>query len=244
MAIAWRAFTVGWISVPTINRPARNQALSQVLSQANAAIRAKLRQSWLKPVVFIAALSPALWMAYKAFDGNLGANPIQALYRGFGDDAITFLMIALAVTPLRRLTGWAEVVRLRRMLGLFAFFYAILHFLSYAGLDQQFDWAAIGKDILKRRYITVGMAVITILTALAITSPRAVVRWMGGKRWRNLHRLVYVAGAGAVFHYYMMVKADTRPPLEYGAVLVVLLLLRLPMPRRSAPKMQQQRDPS
>ena len=202
----------------------------QRLSQANARWRGWLRQGWVKPVVFLAALGPALWMVYRGVSGHLGANPIQALYRGFGDDAILFLMIALGVTPLRRLTGWVEVVRLRRMLGLFAFFYALLHLVSYAGLDQGFDWQAIGTDILKRRYITVGMAVIVILAALAVTSPKAVVRWMGGKRWRTLHRLVYLAGFGAVLHYFMMVKADTRPPLEYAAVLLILLALRLPVP--------------
>lgn len=198
-----------------------------------------LVRRFLKPVVFIAALSPALWMAYELYqalfqgvDNSLGANPVQTAIRWLGDKAILFIMIALAVTPFRRVTGWTEIVRLRRMLGLFAFFYAILHLLAYSGLDQQFDWGAIGTDILKRRYITVGMAVIVILTALAVTSPRFMVRWMGGKNWRKLHRLVYLAGIGAVVHYYMMVKADTRDPLLYGALLLGLFALRLPNPAK------------
>ncbi len=213
MARRWPAFITGWIFV-LITKQTWQAAVKR----------------WFKPVVFLAALTPALLMLERTINNRLGANPIEALIRGLGDDAITFIMIALAVTPLRRLSGWVEVVKVRRMLGLFAFFYAMLHLLAYIGLDQQFDWHDIGVDIWKRRYITIGMAVIVILTALAVTSPKAVVRAMGGKRWKALHRWVYLAGAGAVIHYYLMVKADTRPPLLYGAVLLVLLLLRLPKP--------------
>lgn len=177
----------------------------------------------LKPLVFVASLGPLAWLAWLAFTGGLGANPIVAMIRFLGDWALRFLLIALAVTPLRELTGIGAIGRFRRMLGLFAFFYVILHFSTYIGLDQFFDWGAIWADIVKRTYITLGMAAVLILTALAVTSPKAMVKRLGGRNWQRLHRFVYAAGVLGVIHYYMMIKADVRLPIVHGAILAVLL---------------------
>ncbi|MGC2856523.1 sulfite oxidase heme-binding subunit YedZ [Novispirillum sp. DQ9] len=189
---------------------------------------------WLKPAVFAAALLPLAWLAWRAGSGGLGANPIEATTRFLGDWALNMLLVALAVSPLRRLTGRAEIARLRRMLGLFAFFYAALHVLSYVGLDQFFAWGEIWKDVVKRRYITAGMVALLILLALAATSPKRAVRALGGRAWKRLHALVYVAAPLAVLHYFWMVKADVTRPLLYAAILAVLLGERVLAARRGA----------
>jgi methionine sulfoxide reductase heme-binding subunit len=176
-----------------------------------------------KAAVFAACLWPLAWLAWRAFTDDLGANPVEAGTRALGDWALRMLLLALAVTPLRRLTGWSRLAWLRRMLGLFAFAYAALHVLAYAALDQAFDWAAIGADILKRRYISVGATAFAVLAVLAATSTRRATQRLGPARWRALHRLVYVAAPLAVLHYAMMVKTDLRPPLVYGVVVVALL---------------------
>ena len=178
-----------------------------------------------KPVVFLVSLVPLALLVHAAIADvdALGANPIEAINRTLGDWALRFLLITLAVTPLRHLTGWHELMRLRRMLGLFAFFYAMLHVASYTGLDQQFNWDEIVKDIIKRPFITVGFASFVLLLPLAATSTNAMVRRLGGRRWRNLHRLVYVIGVGAVLHFFWMVKSDIREPLVYAAILAFLL---------------------
>ncbi|MCW8834930.1 MAG: sulfoxide reductase heme-binding subunit YedZ [Rhodospirillales bacterium] len=181
----------------------------------------------LKPAVFTLCLAPALWMGALAFTGGLGANPIEALTRGMGDWALRFLLVGLALTPLKGITGWGWPVRVRRMIGLFAFFYAALHLSSYVVLDQFFDWSAIWKDIIKRPYITVGMATFIALIPLAATSTNAMVRRLGGRRWKMLHRLVYAAGIGGVFHFFMLVKADLREPMIYAVVLAALLGWRI-----------------
>lgn len=181
------------------------------------------RLGLVKAGVFLICLLPLSILAWDAVAGNLGANPIEAVTRRLGDWAIRFLIIALAVTPVRRLTGWGEVARYRRMLGLFAFFYAILHVLSYVGLDHFFAWGDIWADIVKRRYITVGLLAVLLLLPLAVTSTAGMVRRLGGRRWRLLHRLVYPAGVLAVLHFYMLVKADWREPLLYGAIVGALL---------------------
>lgn len=180
----------------------------------------------LKPAVWALSLAPLAWLAWLAVDGGLGANPIEFINRYLGDWAIRMLILALAVTPLRLLTGWNQVLRLRRLLGLFAFFYAVLHLSSYVGLDQFFDWAAIWKDILKRNYITVGMIDLIILLALAATSTSGMVRRLGGRRWTQLHRLVYVAGLGSAVHFVMMRKGFQIEPLVYGAIILGLLAVR------------------
>jgi sulfoxide reductase heme-binding subunit YedZ len=177
----------------------------------------------LKPLVFILCLLPLAWLAARAASAGLGANPIEALIRYLGDWALRVLLIALAVTPLRRITGWQWLARLRRMLGLFAFFYVVLHLLSYVGIDQFFDWAAIGRDIVKRTYITIGMAAVVMLIPLAVTSTDAMVSRLGGRRWRRLHQLVYVIGPLGVIHHWMMVKKDLTEPMIHAAILAMLL---------------------
>ncbi|CAA7619966.1 heme-molybdoenzyme heme-containing subunit YedZ; cytochrome b subunit [Magnetospirillum sp. LM-5] len=176
-----------------------------------------------KPVVFALCLLPLAWLVGRFWLDDLGVNPIETVNRFLGDWALRFLLIALAVTPVRQWTHWAPLARLRRMLGLYAFFYVCLHMASYIGLDLFFDWQTLWKDVLKRRYITLGMICFVLLLPLAATSTDAMVRWMGGKRWRALHKLVYPAGCLGVVHFWMMVKADIREPLIYALVLAVLL---------------------
>jgi sulfoxide reductase heme-binding subunit YedZ len=185
------------------------------------------RHSWAKPAVFALCLVPLAWLVWKALYGFLGVNPIETVNRFLGDWALRFLLLSLAVTPLRKVSGWAAVARFRRMIGLFAFFYACLHVSSYVGLDHFFDWQALGKDIVKRTYIAVGMAALVLLVPLAVTSTDAMVRRLGGRRWRTLHRSVYAVGVLGVVHYWMMVKADIREPMLYAAILAVLLGYRV-----------------
>ncbi|MBC7952005.1 MAG: sulfoxide reductase heme-binding subunit YedZ [Rhodospirillaceae bacterium] len=182
---------------------------------------------YLKPVVFVICLLPLAWLVWRGLFGYLGVNPIETVNRYLGDWALRFVLIALAVTPLRKITGWAQLARLRRMLGLFAFFYVCLHLSSYLGLDLFFDWQALAKDIVKRRYITLGMAAFVLLVPLAVTSTDAMIRRLGGRRWRMLHKLAYAVGILGVVHYWMMVKADIRQPMLYAAVLAVLLGYRV-----------------
>ncbi|RCX33199.1 sulfoxide reductase heme-binding subunit YedZ [Thioalbus denitrificans] len=182
---------------------------------------------WLKPAVFALCLLPLALLAWRAVSGGLGANPIEAFIRHNGDWALRLLLLTLAVTPLRRLTGWTWPLRVRRMIGLFAFFYATLHLLGYVGLDQFFDWPAIGADILKRPYITIGMSAFALLVPLAATSTDAMLRRLGGRRWQRLHRLAYLAAGAGVLHFLWLVKADLREPLLYAAILLLLLGFRL-----------------
>ena len=178
-------------------------------------------------MVFALSLLPLAWLVWQALFGWLGVNPIETLNRSLGDWALRFLLLALAVTPFRKVTGLAFVAQLRRMLGLFAFFYVCLHVSSYVVLDQFFDWHAIAKDILKRRFITIGMLTLALLIPLAITSTNSMIRRLGGRRWRNLHRLVYLISPLAILHFWMMVKADHSRPMLYGAIVVILLCTRL-----------------
>ncbi len=182
--------------------------------------------SWLKPLVFLLCLIPFGQLAYNAYAGDLGVNPIEFITRFTGSWALIFLLGSLAVTPLRRLTRWNELIKFRRMLGLFAFSYALAHFSTYLVLDLFFDWAAIGKDILKRPYVTAGFTAFVLMIPLAITSTAAMIRRLG-RRWQQLHRLVYLAAIGGVIHFYWLVKADIRRPAQYGAVLALLLGYRL-----------------
>jgi len=180
-----------------------------------------------KPVVFALSLGPFAWLVYNGLNNELGANPIEAVNRFLGDWALRFLLIVLSVTPLRHLTGRVEFMRFRRMLGLFAFFYAFLHVSSYVGLDQFFAWGEIWKDIIKRNFITVGMICFAGLIALAATSTKGMVKRLGGKAWQKLHKLVYAVAALAVLHYFMMVKADLLLPSIHGGILAVLLGFRI-----------------
>lgn len=187
---------------------------------------------FLKPAVFLASLAPLAWLVWQALYGYLGVNPIETVNRFLGDWALRFLLLALAVTPLRLATGWAPVARLRRMMGLFAFFYAALHLSSYIGIDLFFDWGALWKDVVKRRYITLGMTAFALLVPLAVTSTDGMIRRLGGRRWRALHRLVFPAALLAVGHFWMMVKADIREPMLYAAILAVLLGVRAARAKR------------
>lgn len=187
----------------------------------------------IKPAIFAIALLPLAFLVYRALNNDLGANPIETINRYTGDWVLRFLLMTLAVTPLRRLTGWNGLLRYRRMLGLFAFFYACLHFLSWAWLDQYFVLADIVRDVAKRPYITVGFASFLMLIPLAITSTSAMIRRLGARRWQQLHRLVYLIGIGGVVHFLWLVKSDIREPLVYAAILVVLLGSRLWHRRRT-----------
>lgn len=179
----------------------------------------------LKPVLFVAASLPFLWMAGGAagwWDAQLGAEPVREIIHRCGKTALNLLLITLVVTPVRQLTHWSDVQRLRRPLGLFAFFYALLHFVAYAWLDQGLDWRAIGEDIVKRPYITIGVLALLMLVPLAITSTRGMMRRLK-RRWQTLHRLIYAIAILGVWHYYWQVKQDVREPLVYAGILALLL---------------------
>ena len=187
----------------------------------------QIRFVW-KPVVFVLCLVPGLLVLGDIFEitGALGANPVEEIQDRLGNWGLRFIMIALAVTPLRRVTGWNWLQRFRRMLGLFAFFYTLLHFLAWLILDQGVLWSAIVEDIVKRPFITIGFAALLILTAMAATSTNGMRRRLG-KRWQQLHYGAYVVGILGVWHYWWQVKKDIREPLIYAAILAVLLGLRL-----------------
>ena len=180
-----------------------------------------------KPAVFVALLVPAALLVWDGFAGNLGANPIEEITHWTGRWGLTILLLTLALTPLRRVTGWSQFITLRRMVGLFAFFYVLLHFSTYIGLDQFFYFPGIIEDIAERPYITVGFTSFLLLVPLAVTSTNRMVKRLGGRRWVRLHQLVYVAAAGGVLHFLWLVKADMRDPAIYGTVLVILLSFRL-----------------
>jgi len=185
---------------------------------------------WWKPTaktaLHAAFAAPLAALALRGFIGDLGVNPIETAIRNEGDWALRFLIVALAVTPLRVLAARPDFARYRRLIGLWAFAYVCLHLLTYVGVDQTFDWREIWKAILKNKFITVGMAAFALLLPLAITSTAGMVRRLGFARWKKLHRAVYVAGLCGCVHYIWMVKADIRQPLVYLAVVLVLLGLR------------------
>jgi sulfoxide reductase heme-binding subunit YedZ len=178
-------------------------------------------------VVFFACLIPLGLLGWKAYNGALGANPIEVITHATGDWILRFLLITLAITPLRKLTGQLWLIRYRRMFGLFAFFYGVLHFLTYIWLDKFFDLHEMLADVAKRRFITVGFTGFVLLIPLALTSTKGWIRRLGGKRWQALHRLIYVSAMAGVIHYVWLVKADLRKPLQYAAVLSLLLGYRL-----------------
>jgi len=182
--------------------------------------------TYLKPLVFTVCLIPLSQLTYNYYSDNLTANPIEYITRFTGSWALFILLASLAVTPLRRITGWNDLIKLRRMLGLFGFFYATLHFATYMVLDLFFDFAAIGKDILKRPYITVGFTALVLMIPLVATSNARMIRRLG-KRWQQLHYLAYAIAVLGVLHFYWLVKADIRRPVQYGAALALLLGYRL-----------------
>ena len=180
-----------------------------------------------KPVVFLACLIPLALLGRKAYNHALGANPIEVITHATGDWTLRFLLITLSVTPIRKLTGQLWLIRYRRMFGLFAFFYATLHFLTYIWLDKFFDLHEMLHDIAKRKFITVGFTGFVLLIPLALTSTKGWIRRLGGKRWQALHRLIYFSAIAGVIHYWWLVKADIHLPLEYAGVLTILLGYRI-----------------
>ena len=196
----------------------------------------------IKPLVWVLCLAPLAWLGWLVADAvlyqgrGLTANPVEFINRYLGDWALRGLLVALAVTPVRILTGWKQVVRLRRLLGLFAFFYVVLHVCSYVGLDQFFNWAAIWEDIIKRWYITVGMVGLLCLIPLSVTSTKGWIKRMGGRNWNRLHKAVYLAGAAGCLHFFMMRKGLQYEPLVYAAIFEALMAMRIiePLKRRLA----------
>jgi methionine sulfoxide reductase heme-binding subunit len=188
---------------------------------------------YFKPVVFLACLVPLALLAWRGLNASrglqpdLGANPIEAITHATGDWTMRFLLITLAVTPLRRLTRQYWLIGLRRMFGLFAFFYGTLHLMTWVWLDKFFDTHEMLADITKRRFITAGMIAFALMIPLALTSMKWAIRKLGGKRWQMLHRLIYFSAIAGVIHYIWLVKADLRKPLQYAAILGVLLAYRL-----------------
>jgi sulfoxide reductase heme-binding subunit YedZ len=187
-----------------------------------------------KPFVFLLCLVPFLrlcWGIYLLYRGTfndiVGANPVEAVTHATGDWILRFLLITLAITPLRQLTGWNWLIRFRRMTGLFAFFYAILHLTIYTLSIQAFNWREIGVDIVKRPYITVGFLSFVLMLPLAITSTKKWITRLGGKRWQMLHRLIYISAIAGVLHYLWLVKLDITSPVRYGVVLAILLTFRV-----------------
>ena len=190
-------------------------------------MHALLNSKWSKPVVFLICLVPLAALGWRALHGELTANPIEFITHATGDWTLRFLIITLCVTPFRKILHLPELIRFRRMLGLFAFFYACLHFTTYIWLDKFFDLSEMWKDIAKRKYITVGFTAFLLLIPLAITSTAGWIRRLGGKRWQQLHRLVYFSATLGVIHYYWLVKSAVIRPLTYGVIVAVLLLWRL-----------------
>lgn len=180
----------------------------------------------LKPAVFVAALGPAVWLVVGAFTDGLGVNPVETITNSTGIWSLRLLVLTLAVTPVRRLTGWNPVIQFRRMLGLFAAFYAGLHFLTYFVLDHSLVFDGVWEDVLKRPYITAGFTGFVAMLPLAVTSTQGWIRRLGGRWWNRLHRLVYPIAALGVLHYWWKVKVDVSSPALYAGLVVVLLGLR------------------
>lgn len=193
----------------------------------------------LKPVLFVACLGPFAWLVHGAFlGGDLGVNPVETITNYTGIWTLRLIAISLAVTPLRWLTGWNRVIQLRRMLGLFAFFYGTLHFMTYFVLDHSLMFDGLWDDVVKRPYITAGFTAFVLMIPLAITSTQGWIRRLGGRSWNLLHRLVYVTAALAVLHYWWKVKLDTSSPALYAGIVAVLLAARVwkaVLKRRTAP---------
>jgi methionine sulfoxide reductase heme-binding subunit len=190
-------------------------------------MKALLLSRWTKIALFILCLEPVLELAWRAYRQNLTLNPIEYITHDTGDWTIRFLLITLTITPLRLLTNQPQLTRFRRMLGLFAFFYGSLHFMTWLGLDKFFDLKEMWEDVVKRRFITAGMTGYALMIPLAVTSTAGWVRRLGFNRWQRLHRLIYFSALAGVIHYYWLVKSDIRLPLMYGGIWAVLMLVRL-----------------
>jgi sulfoxide reductase heme-binding subunit YedZ len=185
-----------------------------------------LANRWIKVLVFLACLVPVALLAWGFHKDALGANPVEKIEHDTGDWTIYLLLITLAITPLRKVANLPLLIRYRRMVGLFAFFYGVLHMLAYVWVDQGFDWPALWKDVLKRPYITAGVVGVTLMIPLAATSTAWAIRKLGGRKWQMLHRLVYFSALAGVIHYYWLVKSDVRKPLLYAGILALLMLYR------------------
>jgi sulfoxide reductase heme-binding subunit YedZ len=210
--------------------------------------RAQLIRRVVKPVLYVLALVPLAWLLYALLNGLVMGDQVKFMQHVTGDTVLSSLMLTLAITPLRRLTGWNEIIRVRRLIGLTAFWYACLHLTTYVVFDQDFSLMEITRDIAKHPWVLVGFTAFLCLLPLAITSTNGWIRRLGGKNWNRLHRLVYVAAIAGVLHYLWLVKKDIHYPLLYGSVLTVLLLMRVwwavekarsrrgPVAREAAPK--------
>ena len=183
--------------------------------------------SAIKVLVFVAALGPLAWLVFKALQDDLGANPVEFVTHATGDTALIFLLCSLAITPLRKVAKLPDLIRFRRMLGLYAFFYASLHLLTFIGLDHHFHWAEVLPDVYKRPFVTAGFTAWLLMVPLAVTSTAWSIRKLGGKKWQALHRLVYFSAIAGVVHYWWLVKKDITDPAIYGAILAMLLGYRL-----------------
>ncbi len=214
--IRWRISIAGWISESTTEPVTQAQWIRRVV----------------KPLLWAAGLTPLGWLLYAAIHDNLTADPVKAITHFTGRTILVILFLTLSITPLRRLTGFSWLARVRRLVGLFAFFYAVLHLVIYLAFDRGFVFTELGEDILKRPYITVGFTAWLILLTLAVTSPIAMVKRLGGKRWQALHRLVYVAPVLGVIHFAWAQKKDIRLPLIYAAILGGIFVWRLGSIRR------------
>ncbi len=196
-----------------------------------------------KPLVFVVSLIPLAWLIFALYsDTQLGtkymtADPVQKLDRELGDWTLLFIIFSLSVRPTAEILKMNELVAYRRMIGLFAFFYAVLHLSSYIGLNLQFDWVDFVKDVIKRNFITIGIIAFTLLTSLALTSTKGMIKRLGGRIWLRLHMLIYQIALLGVFHFYMMIRADFTRPYMYGGAILILLLYRYWSKRRkSRPK--------
>lgn len=198
---------------------------SRTATLSTPSFKLPYRTTWW--LAFGVASLPLVWLVYLGFSGGLGANPIEFINRYLGDWALRMVLVTLAATPLKIIFSWTWGVRLRRMLGLWAFAYVALHLTNYVGVDQFFDWGEIWKDIIKRKFITVGMVAFVIIAALAATSWNGAIRRMGAKSWKRLHKLVYLAGGLGCLHYIWMVKADLLDPIIHAAILALLLSIRI-----------------
>ena len=183
--------------------------------------------TWLACFVPLADMLVRGWGSYRHTEPDLGANPVEYITLSTGTATLVLLLCSLAVTPLRRLSNWAWLIRFRRLLGLFAFFYGTLHLIIYFALDREFDWSSTWADIMKRPFITMGMLSFILMVPLAITSTSWAIRKMGGSRWNALHKLVYVSGVAAIIHFWWKVKKDHTEPAFYGMILLVLFAARI-----------------
>jgi len=190
-------------------------------------VRKLLTSKWTKVVVFLVSTIPFVQLSWGLLRNDLGINPVETLQHTTGDWTLRFLIFTLAITPLRKTFKLPELIRFRRMLGLFAFFYVVLHFVTYLGPDQSFNFSGMWDDVAKRKFVTVGFAAFLLLIPLAITSTTGWIRRLGGKRWQALHRSIYVCAILGVIHYYWLVKSDVRKPVFYGVLVGILLLWRV-----------------